>query len=262
MPMRLHGTFALVTGSSSGLGAAIARELARRGVRVVVHGRDLARAKTVAAELHSPYVLGDLGDADEVQRIATDAAEAYGRLDLVVHNAGSGWQGSFDTMPPERIAGLVSGNLTAPMLLSRAVLPAMLAQGRGHLCFVTSIAGRTGVAGEAVYAATKSGLDTFAESLRLEAAGSGVAISTFVPAVVDTDFFARRGTPYQRRTPRPKDPEAVARQVVSLIAHGGAERWSDPTLRVAPVVRAVWPAAYDRLAQRWGEETRLSGGGE
>lgn len=260
--MRLHGSFALVTGSSSGLGAVIARELARHGARVVVHGRDLTRTKTVASELRSSYVLGDLGDAGEVQRIAAEAANAYGRLDLVVHNAGSGWQGSFDTMPPERIADLVAGNLTAPMLLSRAVLPEMLTQGRGHLCFVTSIAGRTGVAGEAVYAATKSGLDTFAESLRLEAAGSGVEISTFVPTVVDTDFFERRGTPYQRTTPRPKDPETVARQVVSLIASGKAERWSDPALRVAPVVRAVWPAAYNRLARRWGEETRLSGGGE
>ena len=147
------------------------------------------------------------------------------------------------------------------MLLTRAVLPAMLERGRGHLCFVTSIAGRSGVAGEAVYAAGKAGLDAFADSLRLEAAGTGVEISTFVPAVVDTAFFTHRGTPYLRRSPKPRDPERVARQVVSLIESGGMERWSDPALRAAPVLRAVWPAAYNRLAGRWGEQTRLKGDG-
>jgi short-subunit dehydrogenase len=164
-------------------------------------------------------------------------------------------------MPPQRVTELVATDLTAPILLTRAVLPGMLGRGRGHLCFVTSIAGRSGVAGEAVYAAGKAGLDTFADSLRLEAAGTGVEVSTFVPAVVDTEFFTHRGAPYERRSPKPRDPERVAQQVVSLIASGGIERWSDPALRVAPVIRAMWPTAYNRLAGRWGEETRLKGDG-
>ncbi|MFC6704660.1 SDR family NAD(P)-dependent oxidoreductase [Flexivirga alba] len=257
--MRLHGSIALVTGSSSGLGAAIARELTDHGVRVVVHGRDPERTRSTADALHSAHVLADLADPTQHQRLIDEATAVHGRLDLVVHNAGIGWQGGFDTMPPERIPELVATNLTAPIALSRAVLPQLLDRGRGHLCFVTSIAGRTGVAGEAVYAATKAGLDAFAGSLRLEAAGSGVEVSTFVPAVVDTDFFAHRGVPYARNSPRPKGVETVARQVVSLIAAGSPERWSDPALRVAPLVRAVWPAAYTRLAQRWGEKTRLGG---
>lgn len=258
--MRLHGSFALVTGSSGGLGAAIARQLTDRGVQVVVHGRDAGRTEAIARELRSTPVLADLADPAQHQRLIDEATAVHGRLDLVVHNAGIGWHGGFDTMPPERIPELVATNLTAPIALSRAVLPQLLARGRGHLCFVTSIAGRTGVAGESVYAATKSGLDAFAGSLRLEAVGTGVEISTFVPAVLDTDFFAHRGTPYARRSPRPKDVETVARQVVSLIAAGAPEGWSDPALRVAPLVRSAWPAAYTRLAQRWGEKTRLKGG--
>lgn len=259
--MRLAGSVALVTGSSGGLGAAIARELAHHAVRVVVHGRDAGRTKSVARELGSAHALGDFADAAQVQRVAAESIAAHDGLDLVVHNAGVGWQGGFDTMPPERVGELVATDLTAPMLLTRAVLPAMLERGRGHLCFVTSIAGRSGVAGEAVYAAGKAGLDAFADSLRLEAAGTGVEISTFVPAVVDTAFFTHRGTPYLRRSPKPRDPERVARQVVSLIESGGMERWSDPALRAAPVLRAVWPAAYNRLAGRWGEQTRLKGDG-
>lgn len=259
--MRLHGTFALVTGSSGGLGAAIARQLTDRGVQVVVHGRDPERTESVAREIRGAHVIADLADPTQHQRLIDEATAVHGRLDLIVHNAGIGWQGSFDTMPPERIPELVTTNLTAPIALSRALLPQLLTRGRGHLCFVTSIAGRTGVAGESVYAATKAGLDAFAESVRLESAGTGVEVSTFVPAVVDTEFFAHRGTPYARTSPRPKNVETVARQVVSLIAAGSPERWSDPALRVAPVVRAAWPAAYTRLAQRWGEKTRLKGGG-
>ncbi|WP_446666576.1 SDR family NAD(P)-dependent oxidoreductase [Flexivirga sp. B27] len=257
--MRLHGRFALVTGSSGGLGAEIARALADHGVRVVVHGRDRERTRAVADELGAAPVVADLADPEQLVRLAEEATAAYGRLDLVVHNAGIGWQGGFDRMPPDRIPDLVTTNLVAPMTLSRAVLPAMVERGRGHLCFVTSIAGRTGVAGEAVYAATKAGLDTFAESLRLEAAGTGVEVSTFVPGVVDTDFFTHRGTPYARSRPRPKSVETVARQVVSLIASGRPERYADQALRVAPVMRSAWPAAYTRLAERWGEQTRWGG---
>lgn len=258
--MKLHGSCALVTGSSGGLGAEIARQLTDRGVQVIVHGRDADRTAAVARELRSAPVLADLADPTQLQHLIDAATAIGGRLDLVVHNAGIGWQGGFDTMPPERIPELVATNLTAPMALTRAVLPQLVSGGRGHLCFVTSIAGRTGVAGEAVYAATKAGLDAFAGSLRLESAGSGVEVSTFVPAVVDTEFFAHRGTPYERTRPRPKDVETVARQVVSLIASGRPERFGDPRLRVAPFVRSAWPSAYTRLAQRWGEKTRWKGG--
>lgn len=259
--MRLQGSVALVTGSSGGLGAAVARALTDHGVRVIVHGRDAQRTAAIARRLDTAHVLADLADPAQHRRLIDDATAVHGRLDLVVHNAGIGWQGGFDTMPPERIPQVIATNLTAPIALSRAVLPQLLGQGRGHLCFVTSIAGRTGVAGEAVYAATKAGLDAFADSLRLEAAGAGVEVSTFVPGVVDTDFFAHRGTPYVRDRPRPRDAKIVAEQLVSLIVSGRPERFSDRALRVAPVMRAAWPAVYTRLAQRWGEKTRLRGGG-
>jgi short-subunit dehydrogenase len=130
----------------------------------------------------------------------------------------------------------------------------MLERRSGHLCLVGSIAGRTGVAGEAVYSATKAALDAFAESLRLELHGSGVGVSLVVPGVVDTGFFAARGRPYDRRSPRPVSSDRVAAAVVDAIAHDRAEAWVPGWLRVAPAVRSLAPGAYRRLSARFGEQ--------
>jgi short-subunit dehydrogenase len=143
-------------------------------------------------------------------------------------------------------------NVRAPLQLSRALLPGMLARGRGHHAFVASIAGWTGVAQEAVYSATKSALLTYAEALRAELSSSGIGVSVVSPAAVRTDFWANRGTPYERRFPRQIAPERVARVLVRGIererAHQMVPRW----LVLAPTVRAVAPGAYRALQRRFG----------
>jgi len=113
-------------------------------------------------------------------------------VDVLVNNAGIGWAGPFAGMPDAVADELVAVNLRAPIELTRALLPGMCRRS-GHLVYVTSIAGRVGVAGESVYAASKAGLDVFAESLRLELAGQAVAVSVVVPAVVDTGFCPPAG---------------------------------------------------------------------
>lgn len=250
--MRLSGAVALVTGASGGIGAAVAGQLAARGAEVRVHGRDRDRAGAVAERVDGQVILADLGTPTGVETIARKA----GAVDILVHNAGEGYAGPFAQMPVGDVERLIAVDLTAAIRLSRAVLPTMLARGSGHLCFVSSIAGRTGVAGEAVYAAAKAGLDAFAESLRLELSGSGVGVSVVVPAVVDTDFFVRRGRPYQRRSPRPVPPDRVARAVVTAIEQDRAEVFVPSWLRVAPAVRALAPGTFRRLSGRFGEEVR------
>jgi short-subunit dehydrogenase len=250
--MRLTGSSALVTGASAGIGEQVARLLHDAGATVVVHGRDAERTSAVAAALGARAVLADLATPVGVDELARQARD----VDVLVLNAGLGHSGPFAEMAQDRIDELLALDLAGVIRLTRLLLPGMLARGRGHLVVVSSIAARTGVAGEAVYAATKAGLDAFAESLRLELAGSGIGVSVVVPAAVDTGFFARRGRPYQRRSPKPVGAVAVARAVVTAIERDRAEVFVPSWTRVAPLVRALAPATFRRLSLRYGEDVR------
>jgi short-subunit dehydrogenase len=246
--MRIQGAVALVTGASSGIGWAAAERLAAAGARVVAHGRDAARLAQLSRATGALAVTGDLAEPGAAAAVAAQA----GDVDILVNNAGIGWAGPFPQMTGEQVARLVAVNLTGPIELTRALLPGMLARGVGHLTFVTSIAGRTAVAGEAVYSATKAGLDAFADSLRFELAGTSVEVSVVVPGVVDTPFFERRGQPYQRRRPRPLPAAAVADALVGGIAAGRAELYAPRWLRLPVAVRGTMPGVYRRLAARFG----------
>jgi short-subunit dehydrogenase len=259
--MQIMDAVALVTGASSGLGAATAERLSAAGAQVLVHGRDEARLAESAHSFKATPLAADLADPEAVQRLAKAALEVAGRVDILVNNAGLGWAGRFAAMPDPAAADLVAVNLTAPIALTKALLPGMLAADRGRIIFVTSIAGRTAVAGEAVYAATKAGLDLFAESLSLELYGTGVGVGVFVPGVVDTPFFQRRGLPYERSRPRPRPVAQVADALVQMIATDRCEQYAPRWLRLPVVVRAAAPRSYRRLAARFGETPKMAAGG-
>lgn len=249
--MRLRGAVVLITGASSGIGAATARRLAAAGAYVIAHGQDRERVAAVARETGGHAApAGDLADRACLRALA-DEAVAQG-VDILVCNAGRGWAGKLPEMGGEDVDRLVAVNLLAPMELTRMVLPAMVARGRGCLVYVTSIAGRTGVAGEAVYAATKAGVDAFAESLRFEVAGSGVRVGVVVPGVVRTPFFDRRGRPYERSLPRPIAPQRVAAAIEQVILTGRAERYVPRWLAVPAGLRVAAPLVYRKLASRFG----------
>jgi short-subunit dehydrogenase len=254
--MKLDGAVTLITGASAGIGHVVARKFAAEGARVLVHGRDHDRTDEVAQEVGGTALYADLALPEDRQRLALEAQEAFGRVDVLVNNAGFGWSGPFTEMSIPKIQQLIEVDLLAAIELTHALLPGMLDRGQGHVCFVTSIAGRSGVAGEAVYSATKAGLDTFAESLRAETARSGVDISVVIPGVVDTGFFETRGRPYERTRPKPIPPDAVADAVVRAVTRGRAEEWTPRYLRIAPIVRVLAPGAYRRLVIRFGEPVR------
>jgi short-subunit dehydrogenase len=241
--MRLTGARVLITGASSGIGAATARAFAGSGVRLTLAGRDPERLAAVAAQTGGRALAGDLADAD-------DLAKRAGPVDVLVNNAGLGWAGPFARMPETDLERLVEVNLSAPIRLTRLLLPGMIDEGRGHLVFVGSIAGAMGVREEAVYSATKAGLLAFAEGLRHELRGIGVSV--LLPGAVDTPFFERRGVPYARRRPAPIPAERVARAIVAAIEHERPESYVPGWLRVPARLRGAAPGAVRALCRRFG----------
>jgi short-subunit dehydrogenase len=176
---------------------------------------------------------------------------------VLVATAGAGLSAPFTSVEAAVIDRLLAVDLLAPIRLTHAALPPMVERGEGHVVLVASVAGRTGVAGEAVYAAAKAGLDAFAESVRLELSGTGVGVTVLLPGVVDTQFFADRGGAPMRRLPRPVSAERVADAVVDAITHDRPEVWVPGWLRVAPAVRAVTPGLFRRMSARFGEKVRI-----
>lgn len=252
--MRLEGARVLVTGASSGIGAATALELSARGARLVLSGRDQEALAGVATRTGGEMLPADLSGP------SADLAVRAGRVDVLVACAGEGWSGPLARMSGGTAERMIAVNLTAHVQLTRLLLPGMLERGRGHLVYVASIAGVVGVREEAVYAATKAGLLAFAESLRYELPavdgnavdGNGVGVTAVVPGVVDTPFFARRGRPYTRRRPAPVAPERVARAIAVAVERDRAEVYVPAWLRLPARLHGTAPGAFRVLARRFG----------
>jgi short-subunit dehydrogenase len=206
----------LITGGSSGIGAATAEVFAARGFQVAVTGRDKEALDRVARATGGVSIPGDLREPGCPRRVVDAAALALGGLEVVVSNAGVGWAGTFTEMTDEEMDELLDVNLRAPAHVAHAAL-AHLRPETGHLVLVGSIAGLVGVAGETWYSATKAGVGMLADALRTELRAEQIGLSLVIPGVVDTPYFDRRGVPYQRRFPRLIPAPVVAAAIVDAV---------------------------------------------
>jgi NAD(P)-dependent dehydrogenase (short-subunit alcohol dehydrogenase family) len=206
---------AIVTGASSGVGAATARQLGRRGASVVlaarrVHELELEAQAIKAAGGQASAVPTDIADPDQVIRLFARAVALFGRVDVLVNNAGANWSKPLVSSTPDDVVRLLNVNLLGAMLLTREVLPAMLQRRHGAIISVGSLSGR--VAMEPLYSATKYGLRGFSLALRRQIAGSGVSVSLVTPGKIRTAMTSN----VQARMP---EPELVASAIVDLIIH-------------------------------------------
>ncbi len=174
--MDLKGTVAAITGASSGIGLAVAEHLAHEGVSVVLGARrgdrlEVAVQRIRAGGGRAESVIMDVTKEAEVVRLVTRAQEAFGRLDIVVCNAGFGYYGSVDEMDGGVMERMMDVNFMGTFYGARAALPIFRRQGHGHLIFVSSIVGKRGIPLMSGYSATKAAQAVFAESLRSEFSG-------------------------------------------------------------------------------------------
>lgn len=245
--MQVASSLCLVTGATSGIGRAIALELARRGAGLVVTGRDREALEHVASSTRGRAVHADLLLRGDVERLAADAEG----VDVVVHAAGEGAYGPAAELDASDIERLVTLNVSAPIALTAALLPRMLERGHGHVVIVGSIAGRVGRGHEALYAASKAAVSVFGDSLRAELRGTGVGVLVVTPGPVTTRFFERRGAPYDREWPRPVTPEQVAAATVAALESGRAEVSVPRWLGVPARLRGASPGLFRALAGRF-----------
>lgn len=217
--MQISGSSVLLTGASGGLGHAIARSLAQRGAQLILAGRRTDVLDPLASELRARALAVDLSDATELDRLVVQAGE----VDILIANAGVPAAGRLESFTLEQVDRTLSVNLRAPVVLAHALLPQMLERGRGHLLFMSSIAGKTSTPGAPLYHATKYGLRGFAAGLRADLLGSGVGVSCIFPGFIrDAGIFADSGAKLPPGVGT-RSPEDVARAVLGAIERDRGE---------------------------------------
>ncbi|SEL78416.1 hypothetical protein SAMN05216262_12215 [Colwellia chukchiensis] len=188
-----NGKTVIITGASTGVGAATARAFAQLGAHLVLVARGQAGLDKITAELSAitPVinVAMDIADAKANELLVQTAIEAFGRIDVLINNAGFHQRGDVEKNQANELAKMVDVNLRAPIQLSRLVLPHVRALGAGAIVNVGSLAGRTPLQGAATYAATKAGLRAFTYSLADELMASEISVALVSPGPIDTGFI-------------------------------------------------------------------------
>lgn len=198
MSGKLNGKVALISGASAGIGRASALALAGEGAAVVVSARRGDRLEAIVAEItaaggRARFVAGDARDEKTAQAAVADAVAGFGRLDILVANAGVGnYKNLVDTSPAD-YDEMMDSNVRSSFLFARYAAPRMIEQKSGLILFVSSMAGVYGFPGEATYCATKFAQVGFAQGLDKELRPHGIKVGTICPGGVKTEFALGKG---------------------------------------------------------------------
>jgi NADP-dependent 3-hydroxy acid dehydrogenase YdfG len=198
MAGRLQNKVAVITGASAGIGQASARKLMREGALVVVTARRRDRLEQLVSEakqlgLKAASVVGDAREEETARRTAEEAVKAFGRIDILINNAGVGNYKNLIDTSAEDYAEMMDANMRSTFLFSRHVVPVMIKQHSGLILMISSMAGVYGFPGEAVYCATKFAQVGFAQGLDKELRPHGIKVGTINPGGVKTEFAIGKG---------------------------------------------------------------------
>jgi short-subunit dehydrogenase len=247
---------AVITGASSGIGEATARELARDGWRCVLLARRGDRLEALAKEVGGEWEVCDVRDRPQVDEVAARVLERHPAIALLVNNAGVPGRGTFVSTSPETVVRVLETNYYGGVWCSRAFLPGLraAAEGRAHLVNVVSVAGTIAFAPAGPYAASKHAQLAFSRSLAATLRSEGILVHTMLPGFVETEGFKPRTT-LSSGVMRwfVLDSEDVARAVAKAVRRGRREL-TVPWFPYRPVAifQAVFPGVLARLVGRYG----------
>jgi short-subunit dehydrogenase len=263
--MDLHGRVAAITGASTGIGLACARELARRGAAVVLGARREEKLVEAVRAIRdaggrADAVVTDVTVEADVARMVERARERFGSLDIMICNAGFGYYGRVEETPVDVMRRMVDVNFMGSFYGARVAMPIFRVQGRGHLVLVSSIVGRRGVSLMSGYSATKCAQVGFAESLRAELSGTPIHISVVFPISTDTEFRDTMQRDYGHVVTGlgPKQTAAhVARAVADCLERPRPEVYPYRRAKLLAVVSVIAPGLADRFVKRYGRRREI-----
>jgi short-subunit dehydrogenase len=221
------GKRVLITGASSGLGAALARQLATQGAVLGLIARRRDRLSDVLADCRqtspdSAMWVADLADTAAVGELALQAWDALGGIDVLVNNAAIPKRRPVAELQPDEVEAVMRVNFFAPMRMTLAVLPRMLARGSGMVVNVSSVGGRLGIIHETAYCASKFALCGWSEAMAVDLHGTGVVVKLIEPGPVDTEIWDQPGS----EKPLYQGPKEAADEVAAgIIAALGSDRF-------------------------------------
>jgi short-subunit dehydrogenase len=250
--MRISGSTVLLTGATGGIGHALARELRGRGAELILTGRRTDVLEPLAAELQARSLAVDLSDRAALDGLVAEAGE----VEILVANAALPASGSLESFSVQEIDRVLDVNLRAPIVLARALAPAMSQRGHGHLLFVSSLAGKFASPLASLYNATKFGLRGFALAQRAELRAAGVGVSVVCPGFIrDAGMFADADVKLPTGVGT-RSPQDVARAVAQAIERNRGE------VDVAPLPMRAGAIFGGIVPEVAAAVTRKSGGDE